>query len=152
MTKQLSATPGQLQQHAQQLAQAFDVRLIECAQLEPHEGFAYGPRRCVFIHPVTDETTYAVALHELGHFLMPMGWINPQDAINGNVANLRRDEENAAWQWARHYALIWTPVMESVATWAEGTYAARAAQPQPSKAAPQAPAVPTPQINWSHYK
>jgi hypothetical protein len=36
--------------------------------------------------------------------------------------NLQLDEERAAWDWARHYALIWTEEMERSAVWALNSY------------------------------
>lgn len=142
-----------LQRHAQALAAAFGARLIESAQLLPEEAFAVQGLRCAFVHSIIDETTYAVALHELGHLAAPLGFVSKHHALDANKANLRLDAEDAAWQWARHYALLWTPAMEAVATWAEGTYAAApAATPQPPVAAPQAPVAPVQQINWNDWK
>lgn len=133
-----------LQAHALDIAQAFDVRLIECAALQPHEAFAQTRLRAAFVGTIVDETTYAVALHEVGHLAAPLGVLR---ALLGeaNNMNLSLDEEDAAWQWARHYALIWTPVMDAVAKWAEGTYQQAAAK----TAAPSAPVAP--KIDWSKF-
>lgn len=62
--------------------------------------------------------------------------------VDGNFGNLMRMEEAAAWEWARHYALIWTDVMEHVAQWAESTY---------RDAGAPVVEVPKTQINWKDW-
>jgi len=136
-------TPAALQAHARELAAAFNVRLIESAQLQPDEALGMPHLRVALCSTVIDETTYAVALHEIGHLAAPTGVV--RGVVEGDRGNLLRIEEAAAWAWARHYALIWTPLMERIATWAEGTYAAR-------PAAPPAPAAPRPRIDWNDWK
>lgn len=83
-----------------------------------------------------------MALHELGHLAAPTGALRV--TVGGDAANLQRDEEDAAWTWARHYALVWTPVMDALATWAEGTYAALPTKPTNTPPAPQ-------QIDWTRW-
>lgn len=86
----------------------------------------------VLIAPVEDETTYAVALHELGHCLDPLGRV---DFIEGSLryrttghfdtlrdVRLRLEAERAAWAWAHHYAIEWTPLMTQVERYGIGTY------------------------------
>jgi hypothetical protein len=139
--------PSALQSHARELAVAFKCRLVESSQLEPHEAFASPRIRVVFCHPVIDETTYAVALHELGHLAAPLGVLT--GIVPGDPSNLCLDQEDAAWEWARHYALVWTPAMQAVRSWAEGTY--QRAFGRGPVAAPKTP--PPPQrIDWSKYK
>jgi hypothetical protein len=140
-----STTPAALQAHARELAAAFNVRLIESAQLKPEEAFGRSDLRAVFCAPITEETTYAVVLHEIGHHASPTGVV--RGLVEGDRGNLIRIEEAAAWAWARHYALAWTPVMERVARWAEGTYQQAAAP----AAAPQAPVAPK-RIDWKEWK
>jgi hypothetical protein len=139
----VTPTALDLQAHARQLAAAFDVRLIEAPVLKPEEALCLSHLRVALCHPIIDETTYAVALHEMGHLASPTGVL--RSAVNGDIGRLMRDEEDAAWTWARHYALIWTPAMQAVATWAEGTYAPRPATsttPEPARK----------QINWKDWK
>jgi len=62
--------------------------------------------------PITDEITYATALHEIGHIL---------GCYQGSKNQMTR--ERWAWEWARRNALIWTPVMERDATRSLGWYA-----------------------------
>lgn len=87
------------------------------------------------IAPVTGETTYAVALHELGHCLSPMGMLRSEmskDMRSMNRLTTKRDvalqleEERAAWDWAEHYALEWTPAMQAVKKMCLGAYERRA--------------------------
>lgn len=125
-------TGAQLQAHAREVARTFKVRLCESA-IAPDEAYAIVAIRTVVCAPITDETTYAVALHELGHVVAPNG------SLPGQA--LTRVEEEAAWNWARHIALEWTEVMDHVARWAEGTYAADVPPPV-------APAAPT-RIDWT---
>ena len=131
------------QQHIHDLAHAFGVELVEDAKLAsaPERAFAVASHRVAVVPPIFDETTYIVALHELGHVLAPFGAL-AQHA--GATHNIRRLEEDAAWEWARHYALEWTPLMEQVAGWARATYE----QPDPREQ-PPAPDVPFgKQIDW----
>jgi hypothetical protein len=142
-------TLSKLQAHARDLAVAFDVRLIEDARIRPEEALGIPVRRLVIAHPVVDDTTYAVVLHELGHLAAPSGIL--RHAVSGDRGNLQRVEEAAAWAWARHYALDWTPAMEAVAQYAEGTYQqAHEAAPAVEPPAPVAPT--SPSIDWSKWK
>ena len=54
----------------------------------------------IVIAPVTDEVSYAIALHELGHCIDPDG---------GHEDKLTR--ERAAWRWAEENAIVWTQAM-----------------------------------------
>lgn len=135
--------PSQYAAHVRQLAAAFSVDLIEEVGRPPDKAFAAqlvptGPLadvlasiglvalKGVVIAPVFDETTYAVALHELGHCLAPNG-VRPEKAKLSPAEELfwqmALGEEEAAWAWAQHMALEWTGPMESVRVWALGTYA-----------------------------
>ncbi len=133
----LCPAPQVLRQHARDLAAAFAVRLVETPDIKPDDARALPHLRLALCAPVIDETTYAVALHEIGHLAAPSGVLRAAGAT-GDEGNLKRDEEAAAWAWARHYALIWTPLMDSVARWAENTYAAA-----PKRIAP------TDRIDWT---
>jgi hypothetical protein len=138
------------QEHARALARAFDVRLIESEQLRPEEALAIPPMRVVLCAPVSERMTYAVALHEIGHVVAPLGSL--VGGVAGDRANLRRDEEDAAWAWARHHALEWTPDMDAVARWAEATYRTPPAA-VPADPAPEVPKKPVgQQIDWSRWK
>lgn len=136
-----------LRQHAHDLAKAFQVNLVEAAQLArtPEEALAIPMGRTAIVAPITDESTYCIALHEMGHLVSPFG------ALHGS-GNLTREAEDAAWAWAKHYALEWTPFMEQVATWARASYDGVEAPPA-RKPEPPAPAAPIgQQINWRNWK
>ena len=135
-----------LKAHAHALAKGFDVRLIEAAALKPEEALGLSHVRVALCSPIVDETTYAVALHEIGHLAAPLGIVRGQVAAPHQ--NVLRIEEDAAWAWAKHYALEWTPAMDAVATWARGTYDTPVAPPPP--AAPPVPRKPS--INWDDWK
>jgi len=143
-TKHSAAT---LRAHAVDLAKAFNVRLIESTQLQPEEAVGLSRLRVALVSTIIDETTYAVALHEMGHLASPTGVL--RHASTGDLGNLMRAEEDAAWTWARHYALEWTPVMDAVARWAEATYAAPPTRPV--VVAPPVPVAPKQSINWNDW-
>lgn len=122
--------------HIQELAAAFRV-LVQVQDMDPGDAGAGHLRdnpaqKCIRIAPVTDETTYAVALHELGHCLHPLGQIKTVEGsqtmrMTHRIATLRDvrlqlTEEEAAWEWAHHYALEWTEVMTRVERMAIETY------------------------------
>jgi len=120
-------------EHVLQLCMAFDVRI---SPLPPqlmdraaagwmHDAPVMDDRtRLIRIAEPTDETTYAAALHELGHLLHPLGTLvaregslryrttgRPHDARD---VRLRLTSELAAWEWAHANALEWTEVMTFV--------------------------------------
>lgn len=136
-------------QHVADLARAFNVE-IEYLDANPeassagtliprtkHVAFA-DRRRCATVPRVIDATTYAVALHELGHCIDPLGMIaNTEGSLTyrttGRVAVLRDmhlilTEEEAAWNWAKRNSLEWTAEMVAVVKYAFGTYRAAARQ------------------------
>lgn len=143
MTKPLhTPTPEQLQAHARALAAAFHVRLIEDVNVKPHEAFAaiVHTHHVVACAPIIDETTYAVALHELGHMIAPTGAV--RHLVSGDTRNLQLLEEEAAWTWAKHYALIWTAPMVAVVSYSLNSYRnARREAPRPA-----------PSINWNDWR
>jgi hypothetical protein len=118
-------------QHVTDLAHAFEVRLFVHRRMSPSgagAGFVTigGIETLVKridIAPVTDEATYAVALHELGHCLHPLGMLHTQGSKMMRRFNqlatfrdvrLKLESERAAWEWAHHYALEWTDTMAYV--------------------------------------
>lgn len=127
-------------QHVAQLADAFGVAVnaslpmkhmdqARAATLRPRNGqptrFEDLPR-VIVIAPVTDETTYAAALHELGHMIHPLGrisWLEGSRDLRATGrpstlrdVRLRLTGERAAWEWAHAFALEWTEVMTFVET------------------------------------
>lgn len=121
-----------LRAHAFALAHAFGVRLIERDEHAPDDAFAVPALRLCVVAPIKDETQYAVALHELGHVLAPLGVIDDGELRDrAGRWRIKLDEETAAWDWAQHYALTWTPVMQSVREMTFATYVANAPAPPP---------------------
>jgi hypothetical protein len=130
-----------LRQHVYDLARAFDVRVVE-TDMPPDKAGANVQHRLVFIGNIIDETTYAVALHELGHLISPTGALH--DGGPRASHGLTLHEEESAWTWARHYALDWTPAMEYVAQWALSTYTQRTDTTGPLPPSAE-------HIDWSDY-
>lgn len=119
--------------HITDLAAAFHVRLIVRADMPPHFAVALSRvnEKAVLIAPVIDETTYAVALHELGHHLHPTGTLftmwSKRAQQTGAVetmsdARIQLLEERSAWEWARYHALEWTPPMTMVESCSLSSY------------------------------
>lgn len=133
----LVMNPSQYADHARELAAAFHVELFESDEAAPESARAaqialqpgHDPiAKAVFVRTIFDETTYAVALHELGHCLSPMG-ARPlaKQGLSPDMVefwNVTISEEEAAWDWAQHYALEWTGPMQGVKDWALQTYRA----------------------------
>lgn len=72
---------------------------------------AYG-QITIVARDIDDETAYAAVMHELGHALSAWGMLRTEKTkLNWNLI---LEEERAAWDWARHYALDWTTAMASV--------------------------------------
>lgn len=111
-----------LRRHAHQIARAFNATLVECAELRPEDAAASNGHRVAICAPIIDETTYAVALHEIGHLAAPSGDLH-------GTHGLTIEAERAAWEWAEHYALDWTPAMAALREWAFSTYANRPTPP-----------------------
>lgn len=126
--------------HITELAAAFNVHIVPIDRARPDAAGAgeatvryrrsrRGPIRnarvkFIAVAPVIDETTYAVALHELGHVVHPLGTVNRQEGSPtyraGGPPVTPRDirllllAEESAWEWAQHYALEWTEPMTAV--------------------------------------
>lgn len=132
----------ELRRHAHELARAFEVLLVEDKDCAPDEACALPRHRIVRVAPITDETLYAVALHELGHLIAPAGFV--RSSTTSSSLALRQHEEDCAWEWAEYHALLWTAPMQHVATWARGTYDATPTATVP-KVAPR-------KINWDEWK
>jgi hypothetical protein len=136
-------TETDLLRHVISLATAFDVRLVmdtdkrvnpETEDQTGAAGFGFSlehPEQIVqcMVHVpfVMDERSYAVALHELGHTLSPTGCLWQHMDQRGKIPtfrnlNLLLEQEDAAWEWARRYAIHWTLAMESYAKDARDSY------------------------------
>jgi hypothetical protein len=144
-----------LRAHAHDLAKAFDVRLVDTAIMRPEEALSIPARRLVVMSEIVDETTYAVALHEIGHLVAPLGALPHTTGLTAARSNgIVLLEEESAWAWAQHYALDWTPAMEQVKEWALSSYRrhGETRRPVPPQEPTAAPGPYQPQIDWSTWK
>lgn len=124
-------TIDRMMSHLLDLARAFNVRLLQDSAMPPESAVAVPKDRVVLMGPVREQTGYAVCLHEMGHLV----------AANGLAAGVVG--EDAAWEWAQHMALDWTPTMQQVRDWAFGTYLAAREQDVRLPFTPAAPTAPT---------
>src|SRR4051812_15325989 len=102
--------------HAHAIAAAFGVEIIEhddqlqIAGANPILGVVVCAR-------IVGETSYAVAMHEMGHHLAPLGFL-PLEQIRAESVRAKLGlvvvTEEAAWEWAEHYAIDWTVAMQQV--------------------------------------
>lgn len=106
--------------HIFKLATEADVSLHVCDRCDPRNSLACPILRLVHMAPPDDDESYAIALHELGHFCHPDG--NQTGIFRSEDPAVMLAEEQAAWAWARQNAMRWTPAMETVARWGLGTY------------------------------
>lgn len=126
-------TIEELDRHAHDLADAFDILLL----LDEKYPLGYGRAAIVILRedeipedlrllvapdtivkivaapPITDETSYAAVLHEMGHHCSPTGF----DKTLGTMLR-----EESAWEWAEYYALHWSVAMAHLKEIALGTY------------------------------
>jgi hypothetical protein len=135
-------TVVQYVEHAYALAHAFHVQLVLARDVDPGKAGADVRAKSkkqpvevktVYAKTITDDTSYIVVLHEMGHCCAPLGALQHQLNLTAPGANSTWDDafryldvqiesEEAAWTWARHYALEWTVGMEQVEQQAMGTY------------------------------
>lgn len=123
--------------HISELCAAFNIKLIVKIGMPPeYAATGYMPltgKAAIMIAPVKDETTYAVALHELGHRLHPIGCLKFEMSEQMQMTNryssvrdirLTLESERAAWEWAMDNCLgrDWTPVMDIVRVMALRSY------------------------------
>ncbi len=96
-----------LARHAEFLADSVGVELLLDPKLRPDEAaaIACGDVRVVKARPITDDTSYAVVLHEIGHHAAELG-----------MSGATMTKEEAAWDWACRHALEWTTGMQMVLT------------------------------------
>lgn len=115
--------------HVDELARQLGVDVLFANHPEYSAAVAVPFARVIVIAPVTDELTYAAALHELGHHAT-----TTRDATDP-VDEL--ELERAAWQWAQQHALDWSPTMEHLMQVALHGYVRAAAAYVRAKAMPR---------------
>lgn len=114
----------QRQRHAHELANQHGILLMDI-EMPWQDSAAEVYSRSIFCAHIVDETTYAVAMHEIGHLVAKGGII--EAVLNLADTNplkhiLKIQEEFAAWEWARAHACEWTIAMENTQQWAFNTY------------------------------
>jgi hypothetical protein len=84
------------------------------------------PIKLVHARPITDETSYAVVMHEMGHQVAPRGTCSCRMTRHNSTwheyLNAKLEEETVAWQWARDNTSDWTPTMAQVEQYCYATY------------------------------
>jgi len=127
--------------HVNDLAKGFKIHLATRAQLrllalafghdelwqasKHSRGTSLPKLRTIFTEPVTDDATYAITLHEMGHIVAPNGHLyQEKDRATSEAQWMRLTiiEEEAAWAWARYQALEWTPAMDEAKRTALDSY------------------------------
>lgn len=116
--------------HVLALGDAFGVTVHEAKEVGT--GFAMAQKNIVVIAAVTDDVSYAIALHELGHCLHPLGHVHRLEGSldfrrTGQPSTLRDVSlklvaERAAWEWARQFALEWNEQMDFIERHALASY------------------------------
>lgn len=107
----------ELAQHVRDIARAYNVIICDPTDM-PHElaisftGSRYGKQNSVLVRAVTDEVTYCIALHEIGHCAHPTGSVRERATLHNLQLHIL--EEESAWEWAERNALMWTPTMQHV--------------------------------------
>jgi len=96
------STVAEYAAHVERLARELGVT-VDDGYAGGRGGVAQFKRATVRIRPVKSAVTYAMALHELGHFGV--------GSISRKVGRL--SEEGAAWRWAMSHALEWTDAMDA---------------------------------------
>ncbi len=139
-----------LKRHAEQVAQGFQIVLVEDRLLKREQGRSMVlastpylqmleeffevpmPHKVVHVFPIDDETSYAVAMHEIGHQVAPNGFCllkRPKEGCHPRVVfeylAAKLVCEEAAWEWAQYYieqVFMWTAAMEMVKQYGLNTY------------------------------
>ena len=110
----------QYKRHLQKIAVDHQIHVLEVTDLQRHEGVACIALRAMLLPQIQDASSYAVGLHEFGHFLAPYGHGisqgthgDPRDPVH---VRQMLTEEYAAWEWAEAAAkaegIEWTLEME----------------------------------------
>ena len=140
----MEMTLANLRWHVATMAKRFDIAVIERTDLERHEAFSFRfrdevarlgiPVRSILVRRIDDESSYAVAMHEMGHHLAPNGYgpgldeepkpgCHPRERFEYYQRKLIAEE--AAWEWARYYieqVFIWTAAMEQTKEYGLSSY------------------------------
>jgi hypothetical protein len=103
---------AQMRDHVERVVKKHDIVVRHVTRIRRSRCFPWDGAPPLMQFPVVRSAiTYAVALHELGHYLGEH--VDHPDCIV---------RERAAWQWARTNALVWTTGMERCVTWSLSSY------------------------------
>lgn len=119
--KRMVRSAGEYRQHAHAIAKAYGVRVLEISDLPVDDAGASPDLRAIRVRTITDDASYAVAMHELGHLCALNGAVHERHEFQTDLS-LVLVEERAAWEWAEHYAIDWTTGMEQAKRLALTTY------------------------------
>lgn len=99
--------------HVAKIAKANGVKLVFVESID--DCYGYIDSRTAHILAVTDEITYAIAMHELGHILGPMQGYHDREATPFNPRRETfSDGEIGAWLWAKANTEYWLVGMQGV--------------------------------------
>ena len=128
-THELTDGQRELRDHAFRVAHAFGITIIEVPiGATARTLVAYIPTRSIITSPIINESTYAAALHEMGHLEHPNGAIVAEillaqklhQTLRANRLSLYREE--CAWEWAQNIACRWSAMMEAVKDYGLASY------------------------------
>jgi hypothetical protein len=85
-------------------------------------GAAYQESRSISVPPVTNESSYATVLHEIGHLVDPEADSRQHRNVVRKNERLSSDGEIGAWFFAAKNALTWTREMHDDMYYALGVY------------------------------
>ncbi len=94
-----ATTVEEMRQHIEKLSRKHDIVVGRVRR--PAEAWSVREFEEICIPEIKSATSYATALHELGHILG-----------RHQLSRKTMVRERWAWQWARKNALTWTPIME----------------------------------------
>jgi hypothetical protein len=126
-------TLRQLVEHLAALALQHNITLDVIAGMKPERALARAGinpftrqtvGRRIQIAPVTEESTYVVALHEMGHLVAPNGMSGTSVGMARSVRDIQSilRAEQAAWDWAKENAIEWSVAMEQNKQMSLGAY------------------------------
>lgn len=113
-------TTQELAEHVAELCMRFKLMVEYRTDVPPHGSDSVHAKlqgtiiSGIRVQPITDETSYAVAMHEIGHGLHPLGLAGKFQNNPYEDARLKLLRERSAWEWAEQNALDWSPTMQAV--------------------------------------
>ena len=102
--------------HLYKLVVEHSVEVLEAHGMPPELAVSAPELRRVILPTIADDTSYAIALHEIGHIVAKNGH-GISKGMSGDLSDPMYvydllTEEFAAWAWARAQAIDWTVGME----------------------------------------